>query len=164
MHYCPKNQSLSVSDYHLNGLSPCLTDTITSSVVSGIAVLGSVIQLSVYAKYATHTDRYTSLKSKLFKLHVLLHVLLICLPIAKLFATVYKLQDGDFYIYQILRCCVQGKSYVRKVIKARIVNLTACIMHVSLLSESLHLWSLKTIQRHSIVNQDPSHTLLLPRL
>ena len=122
MHFCPANQSLSVSDYHLTGLSPCLTDTITSSVVSGIAVLGSVIQLSVYVKYATHTDRYTSLKSKLFKLHLLLHALLICLPIAKLFTTVYKLQGGVFYIYQILHCCFQGKSCFRISFQARIEN------------------------------------------
>ena len=108
MKFCIENQSLSVSDYHLTGLSPCLTDTLTSSVVAGIAVLGSVIQLSVYAKYATQTDRYTSLKSKLFKLHILLHMLLVCFPLVKLFTLTYAVQDGNFYVYQLISAVFTG--------------------------------------------------------
>ena len=112
MKFCPENQSLSVSDYHLTGLSPCLTDTITSSVVSGIAVLGSVIQLSVYAKYATHTDRYTSLKSKLFKLHVLLHILLMMCPISQLVVEIYRLQQGRVYAYQLISTTLKCKHCI----------------------------------------------------
>mgnify|MGYP001802725619 FL=1 len=112
MRFCIENQSLSVSDYHLHGLSPCLTDTITSSVVSGIAVLGSIIQLSVYAKYATHTDRYTSLKSKLFKLHVLLHILLMVCPISQLVVEIYRLQQGRVYAYQLICTTLQCKHCI----------------------------------------------------
>ena len=102
MEYCPRNQTLSFEYSQLSSLSHCLTDTLTTSVVAGIAVLGSVIQLSVYAKYATQTDRYTSLKSKLFKLHILLHMLLVCFPLVKLFALTYTVQDGNFYVYQLI--------------------------------------------------------------
>ena len=112
MKFCLENQSLSMSDYHLHGLSPCLTDTITSSVVSGIAVLGSVIQLSVYAKYATHTDRYTSLKSKLFKLHIILHILLMMCPISQLVVEIYRLHEGRVYAYQLMSTTLKSKHCI----------------------------------------------------
>ena len=132
MEYCPRNQTLSFDYSQLSSLSPCLTDTLTSSVVADLAVrvsvrqgdrllstltssvvadlavLGSVIQLSVYAKYTTQTDRYTSLKSKLFKLHILLHMLLVCFPLVKLFALTYTVQDGNFYVYQLISAIFTG--------------------------------------------------------
>lgn len=109
MEYCPQNQSLSVSTYHLRGLSPCLTNTITSTVVAGIAVIGCVIQGSLYAKYSTVTDRYTRLKSKLYRLHMLLQALLVLAPLAFLFTRVYELQSGAYYGYQVLRAILSGE-------------------------------------------------------
>lgn len=108
MDFCPPNQTLS-TPWYLNGLTPCFNATVTTSILCGLAVLLAVCQCSLYYRHSTILSyRRRSTAHKLYVLHLLVHVLLVLLPIGKLFTSIFYLQNGTCYGYQFIAASFQG--------------------------------------------------------
>lgn len=112
MQLCPDNQSLSVP-WVRRGLNPCFCDVVTYSVLFGIALLFGSFQFLAYRKYSTVNSHRRHLKyPKLYILHLACHVFLTGTATAEFFTSVYSIQNGTYYIYQILALCFKGRYMI----------------------------------------------------
>ena len=105
---CPPGQTLS-TPWVQQGLTPCFNDIVTTSLVFGLAAILGLCQAIFYSKYSTINPSYSNLRvTKLYALHLTIHVILTLLPIAQTIVSVYKIQHRVFYYYQIISTCFKG--------------------------------------------------------
>jgi len=121
MKYCPVDQDIS-HPWSNGGLAPCFNDTVATSIVFGLAVLLSLCQFCLYYRHSSRNvaHQLNLRKTKLFLLHIIIHVLLIAIPLATLFSYVYYVQSGAVFIYQIVASLFEGKCY--KLVPASLQN------------------------------------------
>ena len=102
--YC--GAGLRLSDVWLHaGFSPCFIDTVTSSVLFALAVVGGGAQLLIYRRCSTRLERHLRRPSRLYVLQVALCVALFIEAVVRVVIDRTVLAPHAALPYQILRAC-----------------------------------------------------------
>lgn len=99
--FCPPNETLNLI-WTNHGISHCLMDTVTSSVIAGYLLIFGTIQLLIYRKYAIPIEDPAQIsRSKLYYFQVFLLILVPMLSAARFVIEGVVLEGAKIYGFMV---------------------------------------------------------------
>ncbi|CRL01945.1 CLUMA_CG015208, isoform A [Clunio marinus] len=108
--FCPGN--ITLHDIWINhGVSQCVMDTISSSIIGGFILFFGFVQIIVYQKYSTRIDSLRLRPSFLYKFQILLMILMPILTSVRFYLR-WKIYIEEIYGYMIMYTVLTIFSYL----------------------------------------------------